>query len=297
MLRQQGEGAAVDMDEITRSRFDGFNERTLGFKMAEDAFFDYWLGKFTAEFPDLPEFKQVPLPDTKLAKKFSEANKEQANKRALAEKAAKKFEELVQLLSSADTNHDGTVTKAELEAMIGKQWGDVSADGRGEGGILNKHDFQELFSVLDKNNDGSISMQEVLAHVQEHGFDAVARMSGASRVSINTIGDFVGSLVNSWHAKSNAAFGWNAREFDRTVPIATRHMQALDMTLEPGDKDFMIASGRLCAQQWLDAMCGPYDHRSGNRYRSTSLKSFSRAHVFATRAGLRKIHSWHFLLS
>jgi hypothetical protein len=269
MFRQKGEGAAVDLDEITRGRFDGFNEHTLGFKLAEDDFFDFWLHKFMAEFPDSPEYKQVPLPDSKLSKKFQEANKEKSEKRQLAAKAAKKFEELVQLLSHADANNDGMVTKTELEAMIGKTWGDVSDEGRGEGGILTKHEFQELFSILDKNSDGCISMQEVLAHVEEHGFDAIARMSGASRVAINTFGDFVGALINSWHAKSNAAFGYDAREFNRTCPISTRHMQALDMEMEQSDKEWMIKSGRLCAEQWLDAMCGPFDHQTGTRYCST----------------------------
>ena len=85
------------------------------------------------------------------------------------------------LCSHDDLNHDGKVTRAELDQALHQQFA-----AAGKGGALNKDQFEGMqhsrteassgraFARLDNNHDGKLSLQEFKAY-QQRTFDRMDR--------------------------------------------------------------------------------------------------------------------------
>ncbi|WP_420137545.1 EF-hand domain-containing protein [Sphingomonas sp.] len=86
-------------------------------------------------------------------------------------------------VAAADTNHDGIVTKAELEAVITKAMGgpppagmvdgvfgalDTNHDGKATAAEIEAHDLA-LFDRWDTNHDGKLTREEMMAGSQAAG--------------------------------------------------------------------------------------------------------------------------------
>ncbi|XP_047136379.1 uncharacterized protein LOC100213281 isoform X1 [Hydra vulgaris] len=228
-------------------RFGSWNPRTIGIMLYSRSETELMKTKLAQR-----DGSQPPPPvNSKLYKKRKKIllNQKAASEEHLA--VVNAIGRFMKELHRMNFDLDGIVSLRELKKVF-----EVSAIFTTEDQMLlfGNTDVNAAFSELDKDKDGEITFQELMAFVERKGVNIQTRFLGYTRKEIKTLGDFISTLQTalSINVKRNYV---EDRDIERTIGIDTDYIEANDFSLEDHDKNFLLQSGEHAARAFLRYYC------------------------------------------
>ncbi|XP_055959317.1 uncharacterized protein LOC126831913 isoform X3 [Patella vulgata] len=111
--------------------------------------------------------------------------------------------------------------------------------------------FEEFFSKLDQNNDGTVQFRELLGFIEWKGVYSSQKYMGFDRKNITDLKTFVSSLIGAL-VQNSQMINLQPRDIDRTIAINTSYVGTLDFELEDADKEFLEQRGSNAAKAFFD---------------------------------------------
>lgn len=220
-------------------RFNPRNPRTLGLTVFDRTELDAsegWL---------LAEGGPPPRPDTALARSRAASELKLAERSKQRETLDAASQRLVDAMAAVETSGDGRVGRDEVKRLF-----DVGALGPDDAKVLfGTSNLDAIFAALDHNGDGSIAYDELVRYIDGRNVDLTAHL-GLARSAPSSMGTFMSSVFNTllMHLRKTTL---HPDDRARTIPIDTDYVGTSDFALEPGDREFLLESGRRAARAFL----------------------------------------------
>lgn len=219
-------------------RFGTANERTLGFTLFSDSEADITRSWVSSE---------LRLPDRPNTPAANRCTVEDENRRSLGS-VHKPIQMLLNFLDEVDVDENGRISVTELSAAISKAG--LSDDQLQA--VFATTDREQIFSHIDTDDNDTIDFAEILAFLESIGIDVTTKLVGFPARHPKTVVDFA---LNMLEAVSRDLTRANHQAIDRsrTAPINTDYVGTTTFDLEQKDLEFLIETGRLHAQAFLEA--------------------------------------------
>jgi arachidonate 5-lipoxygenase len=217
-------------------RFSPANDKTLAFTL------------FSSDEADLtrdwvrPGGGPPPRPQTPEKLHYEAVERETA----LARQFPKPLRRLLAALDDLDLNSDGRVSQLELARAV--EAGDVSSVELLS--VFGTTSISEIFGTLNRNEDGYIEFDEVVAFIQSVGGDLTTQLVGYPARPPRTLAGFAANLFDAVSRDLSRAT-LTPEERDRTVPICTDYITTRSFDLVAGDLAFLIESARRSTRAFL----------------------------------------------
>jgi arachidonate 5-lipoxygenase len=217
------------------SRFSPNNPHTLGFTLVSADEADITRGWM--------EQSATPTrPSTKTALAFTEKEIEKAK----GHQMQKPVQKLLDHFDAFDTNSDGRITRAELNAAIVS--GGLSAEELTT--IFGTTSPDDIFNRMNVAGDDAIDFGEVLAFLESIGLDVTTQLVGFPARPPKNMLEFALNMLEAVTrdlTRANQGLG----DRDRIVPIDTDYVGTTTFDLVQADLDFMVNSGRNHTKAFL----------------------------------------------
>ncbi|EDO48969.1 predicted protein, partial [Nematostella vectensis] len=99
--------------------------------------------------------------------------------------------------------------------------------------------YRSAFEELDKDEDGEITFQELMAFIEKKGVNIQNRFLGYSRKEIRHLGDFIQTLQTALSVNVKRVYV-EKKDVERTIGIDTDYIETNDYNLDQGDVEFLI---------------------------------------------------------
>jgi hypothetical protein len=224
------------------SRFQPRNPRTLGLTVFDREELDAserWL---------LADARPPPRPDTRMAREHAMCEKRLAELRGLREVLDGATQRLMDGMAAVERNGDGAVSRAEIEHLFDPRHASplTPADAQT---LFGRTDVGGIFDALDRDRDGKVRYDELVRFVDARNVELTAHL-GMSRREPRSMTSFVSTVFNTllMHLRKVTL---HPEDRFRTLPIDTDYVGTADFDLEPGDREFLLETGRRAARAFL----------------------------------------------
>ncbi|XP_077864027.1 uncharacterized protein LOC144349248 [Saccoglossus kowalevskii] len=226
------------MSKLWSSRFDGFNNKTLG------AIVDWVIrdGGTKAQ--------HVERPDTDLARGSAELERKKKELEEYHDKIFEAFTQFLKVLSDNDVDKNSIIDRNELRKAL--EMADQSTFTTEHARTLfgEQYDFKTVLDLLDANGDGKINGYELVKFAESRGIDIQSKFTGYDRIEITSLGGFVGSMIESMTVNLQR-LGFNATDAVRTIGIDVGYLGSMDFEIEPEDSVYAIKQGMVGTLRYL----------------------------------------------
>jgi hypothetical protein len=181
-------------------------------------------------------------PSTKTALTFTEKEIEKAK----GHQRQKPVQKLLDHFDAFDTNSDGRITRAELNAAIAS--GGLTAEELTT--IFGTISPDDIFNRMNVAGDDAIDFGEVLAFLESIGLDVTTQLVGFPARPPKNMLEFALNMLEAVTrdlTRANQGLG----DRDRIVPIDTDYVGTTTFDLVQADLDFMVNSGRNHTKSFL----------------------------------------------
>ncbi|MGB2977688.1 MAG: patatin-like phospholipase family protein [Propionicimonas sp.] len=183
-----------------------------------------------------------PRPHTPAKAHYEEVERETSMQRQFP----KPLQRLIAALKDLDLNEDGLVSEAELGQAV--ESGEVTSVELLT--VFGTTSIREIFSTLNRNDDGYIDFSEVVAFIETLGGDLTTQLVGFPARPPRTLAGFAANLFDAVSRDlSRTTFSPSDRA--RTVPICTDYVTTRSFDLEPPDFEFLVESARRSTRAFL----------------------------------------------
>jgi hypothetical protein len=158
----------------------------------------------------------------------------------------KPVQKLLDHFDAFDTNSDGRITKAELNAAIAS--GGLTAEELTT--IFGTTSPDDIFNRMNVAGDDAIDFGEVLAFLESIGLDVTTQLVGFPARPPKNMLEFALNMLEAVTrdlTRANQGLG----DRDRIVPIDTDYVGTTTFDLVQDDLDFMVNSGRNHTKAFL----------------------------------------------
>ncbi len=155
-------------------------------------------------------------------------------------------QKLLDHFDAFDTNADGRITRAELNAAIAS--GGLSTDELTT--IFGTTSPDDIFNRMNVAGDDAIDFGEVLAFLESIGLDVTTQLVGFPARPPKNMLEFALNMLEAVTrdlTRANQGLG----DRDRIVPIDTDYVGTTTFDLAQDDLDFMVNSGRNHTKAFL----------------------------------------------
>ena len=181
-------------------------------------------------------------PSTKTALAFTEKEIEKAK----GHQMQKPVQKLLDHFDAFDTNSDGRITRAELNAAISS--GGLTSEELTT--IFGTTSSDDIFNRMNVAGDDAIDFGEVLAFLESIGLDVTTQLVGFPARPPKNMLEFALNMLEAVTrdlTRANQGLG----DRDRIVPIDTDYVGTTTFDLVQDDLDFMVNSGRNHTKAFL----------------------------------------------
>jgi len=222
-------------------RFTPRNPQTLGFTvfdMMEHDLSREWAGELGGP---------PPRPSTLLAKLKTQREKIEADRAAQAAALERSFQRLLNALAEVEEDGDGRVSHAECDRIFAS--GTLSDEDAQH--LFGTTDAAAIFNLLDDNDDGFISYDEIMKFMDARNIDLTARARGTGRCESKRFTNFMSNVFHTMliHIRKTSL---HPDDQWRTVPIDTDYIGTADFALQDGDRAFLLQCGRTATLNFLE---------------------------------------------
>jgi Ca2+-binding EF-hand superfamily protein len=223
------------------ARFGTANEKTLGFTLFSESESDItraWVS---------PEVQLPERPETPAAKRCTV---EEEGRKSLGFIHAP-IQRLFACLDEVDADENGRISEDELVSAIDR----AGLTGEQLLAAFATTDVGAIFSHIDKDADKKIDFAEILNFLESIGIDITTKLVGFPARHPKTVVDFAMNLLEAVSRDLTRA---NQQPIDqrRTSPINTDYVGTTTFDLEKDDLDFLIETGRIHTQSFLNSFLG-----------------------------------------
>ncbi len=155
---------------------------------------------------------------------------------------------LLNFLDEVDVDENGRISATELSAAISKAG--LSDDQLQA--VFATTDREQIFSHIDADDNDTIDFAEILAFLESIGIDVTTKLVGFPARHPKTVVDFALNMLEAVSRDLTRA-NYQAIDRSRTAPINTDYVGTTTFDLEQKDLEFLIETGRLHAQAFLEA--------------------------------------------
>jgi hypothetical protein len=155
-------------------------------------------------------------------------------------------QKLLDHFDAFDTNSDGRITRAELNAAIAS--GGLTTDELTT--IFGTTSPNDIFDRMNVEGDDAIDFGEVLAFLESIGLDVTTQLVGFPARPPKNMLEFALNMLEAVTrdlTRANQGLG----DRDRIVPIDTDYVGTTTFDLVQDDLDFMVNSGRNHTKAFL----------------------------------------------
>lgn len=221
------------------SRFHPRNPRTLGLTVFDRAELDAserWL---------LADARPPQRPDTRMAREHGVCEQRLAELQKLREVLDGATQRLMDAMAAVESNGDGAVSRAEIARLF--EAGPLTAKDAEV--LFGRTDPSGIFAQLDADADGRIRYDELARYIDAKNVELTAHL-GLSRREPRSMTSFVSTVFNTllMHLRKVTL---HPEDRFRTLPIDTDYVGTADFDLEPGDREFLLETGRRAARAFL----------------------------------------------
>ncbi len=217
-------------------RFSPENPKTLSFTL------------FSSDEADLsrawvrPGGAPPPRPDTPARARFEEVERRTAARASIP----RPLQRILAAVRDMDVNVDGMISPDELERAV--ESGEVSSVELLT--VFGTTSVSEVFSALNRNQDGMIDFAEVVAFIEALGGDLTTQLVGFPARPPRTLAGFAANLFDAVSRDlSRATYSPTSRA--RTVPICTDYVGTQAFDLVRADYAFLVDSARRSTRAFL----------------------------------------------
>lgn len=188
-----------------------------------------------------------PRPETRLAGLRAQEEAEACERQKMADELELSVERLIHAMQEVETDGDGRVSAEEANRLFETGRLDTEDAMR----LFGTADVPSILAILDKNQDGYVSYDELLRFLDSHNIDLTARAMGARRTESGGITGFMSNVFQTMliHIRRSSL---RHEDRQRTVPIDTDYVGTADFDLEDGDRAFLLSAGQSAAAAFLD---------------------------------------------
>ncbi|XP_070566611.1 uncharacterized protein [Ptychodera flava] len=236
-------------------RFGEYNKKTLGvmlYSHDETELYEHLFKEDKDPNTVILDTKPKDRPDTVLARKLNEREEEQDRLDKCHAELAEALNKLLKVLGEAKLDsqkqiisrdtfentlrkalNEGTFTKSDGKILFGDKW-----------------KVESVCDGIDFNKDGQITYQELVRFAEERGCDIESRFIGYERKDINTVSDYLVSLLDTVLVNLKRIHITD-KDLQRTIPVNVEYIGTLDFDLETKDKVFGIEQGMKATRHFL----------------------------------------------
>ena len=231
----------LDLDDASayysRSvRFSPENPKTLSFTL------------FSSDEADItrawvrPGGGPPPRPNTPAKASYEEVERATA----MVRQFPKPLQRLLAALKDLDLNEDGLISEAEL--VVAVESGEVTSVELLT--VFGTTSIQEIFATLNRDADGYIDYNEVVAFIETLGGDLTTQLVGFPARPPRTMVSFAANLFDAVTRDLSRADS-SPTDRMRTVPICTDYVTTRSFDLEAPDFEFLVESARRSTRAFL----------------------------------------------
>jgi arachidonate 5-lipoxygenase len=220
-------------------RFNPRNPRTLGFTVFDQVELD------ASQRWQLEAGGPPKRPDTTLARGRHTREEHMARRSRMSEALERALERLLDAMAEVEADGDGRVSRSECAALL--ESGTLSE--RDARLLFGTDDPAHIFEALDHNGDDHISFDELIRFADARNISLTAH-SGLAGREPTTVTNFM-STVFATALQHIRRLSLHPEDRFRTVPINTDYIGTADFELEPGDREFLLQTGRRATEAFL----------------------------------------------
>ncbi|XP_070567300.1 uncharacterized protein [Ptychodera flava] len=248
-LVRLGDGDEKKVEQNFKTRFTEFNSNTLGVLLYTDS--DHEVNDrlleerrecFSSEQP-------ISRPDTTLTKKRRGNVTEKEDVDRNLQKVTDTLRKFLKILTDNDFGEssgpfeksslmeafekDGTFTEEDVTILFGE-----------------KMTLEEIFDMLDKNNDGKIDSYELSTFCERKGMVLKTKKDGFGRLPIDSVVDYLNAVQETllYNVKK---INTKECDVDRTIGVYLDYIEGTDFFMEDADRLFAIQNGARGTRAFL----------------------------------------------
>ncbi|XP_048777040.2 uncharacterized protein LOC125681141 [Ostrea edulis] len=177
----------------------------------------------------------VIYPDTEMGRKAAEKLKNEMKLRKeylLVRNAVNKF---LELASKYEENGDELISKEELSGILS----DESFTKNDRDRLFGKDvTVEDVMTRLDKDGNGTVKFQELVAFIEEMGFTMATRNLGFKRQEVTTLLTLLQTLYTTL-SFNIVQIGFSSQDLPRTVGLNSHYVGTLVFDYQKEDIDFL----------------------------------------------------------
>ncbi|XP_048777041.2 uncharacterized protein LOC125681142 isoform X2 [Ostrea edulis] len=205
-------------------------DKTLGFVLySEDE---------VQNFQQILECRRMtPLvyPDTELGRRAKNKKKSEVKLGKEYLQVKRTVNKFLELAVKYDKDSDQRISREELSGILNDKYFTETDKKR----LFGKNvTVEDVMNRLDRDGNGMINFQEIVAMMEDSGFTIGTRCLGLKRQSVTTLTTLLKTLYNTMNVNISQ-IGFSSQDLSRTVGINTHYIGTLTFGVTKEDVDFL----------------------------------------------------------